>query len=687
MNNKKILPSVLLGVGLVCMVVVLSSFVLSVNARRLPNDYAHWDEKSIPISLQCAACHPAQFKAWCGSDHAWALRRQTAELDDEPFSGRMLRAHGVTQRFTTGENGQRLLEDSAAGRKFPTSFVVGHTPLVQYLVPGERGAFHTPSAAWDTEKREWFDIFADDARLRASGMDKRLPGEWGHWLGRGMNFNSQCARCHTSGFSKNYNPDTDTYNSAWKEPGVSCIQCHRLAAAPDPGDGCLVAPKHRRMTAKQVSDNCASCHARAEELDDAFRPCDRFEDHFRLELPVAAGVYWPNGMQRDEVYCETGFRLSRMAKAGVTCVDCHRRENGELILPYEDNSLCYRCHETGLTEIHGTRAPISHGAPDNTCDKNSIGGRCVECHMPDSVYMGRDSRRDHSLNIPDPALSVELGIPNSCTMCHKDKDDAWAAEVLARAIPRQKMEERRPRTRAVHAAQMGKGNTDDLLTVLEKEDIPAWRATLLELLAHQPHDRRIVDAAGALSADPDPLVRTAAAGIMGDHVARLLEDDARAVRHVAAWTLLHHDFARLAGTKALAEIKAAALHRADQPTGAMQLASIALAEGDTSEAERQYKRAIEMDPVSPVPYMDYAVLLARLKRPMEALQQMLSCTRRVPDHAEAQYRLALILAEVGQYRAALVALERALKADPHHSAALEARKTLQNYLRVNSPKF
>ena len=119
----------------------------------------------------------------------------------------------------------------------------------------------------------------------------------------------------------------------------------------------------------------------------------------------------------------------------------------------------------------------------------------------------------------------------------------------------------------------------------------------------------------------------------------------------------------------------------------MQLASIALAEGDTSEAERQYKRAIEMDPVSPVPYMDYAVLLARLKRPMEALQQMISCTKRVPDHAEAQYRLALILAEVGQYRAALVALERALKADPHHSAALEARKTLQNYLRVNSPKF
>ena len=118
----------------------------------------------------------------------------------------------------------------------------------------------------------------------------------------------------------------------------------------------------------------------------------------------------------------------------------------------------------------------------------------------------------------------------------------------------------------------------------------------------------------------------------------------------------------------------------------MQLASIALAGGDTAEAERQYKRAIELDPASPVPYMDYAVLLARLERPIEALQQMLICTRIAPNHAEAQYRLALILAEAGQYRAALVALERALKADPHHAAALEAREALMRYLRANVPQ-
>lgn len=50
-----------------------------------------------------------------------------------------------------------------------------------------------------------------------------------------------------------------------------------------------------------------------------------------------------------------------------------------------------------------------------------MGARCVECHMPESLYMARDPRRDHSFNSPDPLLSVELGIPNACTMCHEEK--------------------------------------------------------------------------------------------------------------------------------------------------------------------------------------------------------------------------------------------------------------------------
>ncbi len=42
----------------------------------------------------------------------------------------------------------------------------------------------------------------------------------------------------------------------------------------------------------------------------------------------------------------------------------------------------------------------------------------MNCHMPGRTYMELDFRRDHSLRIPRPDLSVEFDTPNACTGCH-----------------------------------------------------------------------------------------------------------------------------------------------------------------------------------------------------------------------------------------------------------------------------
>ena len=644
---------------------------------------AHWAQEQVPVSLQCAACHTRQFEDWAGSDHAWAWRQTDAALDAEPFHRQELNAHGATLSFaTTPQGGYRLLQPTAAGepRSYEVHSVVGRTPLVQYLVRGERGALQAPSAAWDVLRHEWFDLFAQDERLSAEGLAERAAGDWGHWLGRGMNWNSQCAWCHMTGFHNRYSEEGDSYDSTWQEPGVTCTQCHRPAPAADAKDGCLVRPEERKLTAEQMHDNCASCHARREELDEDFRIGDKFDDHFRLELPILPGVFWPNGMQRDEAYCETGLRLSRMGAAGVTCLDCHDPHTAQLKLPQEDNSVCLRCHADG-TEVNGTPAPIVQHAPAGLCPEGSMGARCVECHMPASPYMARDPRRDHSFNIPDPTLSEQLGIPNACTMCHRDKSDTWAAEALARALPEeQKAAAYRLRTTAVHAALTGIGNTEGLMMALQDETVPAWRATLLELLARQPELPEIQAAAAEAAADDSPMVRAAAARILGANAPQLLHDPVRLVRHAAAWAILSRNYDLLRGTRALSEIEATARHQSDQPAGAMQLATLAEARGDTAEANRQYERAIALDPASPVPYMDYAVHLARHNKPLEALRQMLACTRVAPQNAEAQYRLGLILAELGQYQAAATALKRAIQADGSHGAARAALGELRRYL-------
>jgi hypothetical protein len=45
----------------------------------------------------------------------------------------------------------------------------------------------------------------------------------------------------------------------------------------------------------------------------------------------------------------------------------------------------------------------------------------VDCHAPAKAYMVVDPRRDHSFRVPQPDLSVRLGTPNACNLCHTDR--------------------------------------------------------------------------------------------------------------------------------------------------------------------------------------------------------------------------------------------------------------------------
>ena len=92
-------------------------------------------------------------------------------------------------------------------------------------------------------------------------------------------------------------------------------------------------------------ENCASCHARREELNGKFHVGDKFSDHYRLSLPDEAGLYYPDGQVKEEDYEKFGsFSMSRMGNKGVSCIDCHNPHSGKLLLPVENNALCMSCH-------------------------------------------------------------------------------------------------------------------------------------------------------------------------------------------------------------------------------------------------------------------------------------------------------------------------------------------------------
>lgn len=121
-------------------------------------------------------------------------------------------------------------------------------------------------------------------------------------------------------------------------------------------------------------------------------------------------------------------------------------------------------------------------------------------------------------------------------MCHRDKSNEWAAEAVKKYYgPDPKMAKYRDRTRAVQHAYEGK---EDVLPLLmecfRKEEVGAWRATLLDLMDSWAHEPAVQELAAGAVNDPDALTRAAAAKVMGrannPSAGKLLNDPLKVVR-------------------------------------------------------------------------------------------------------------------------------------------------------------
>ncbi|MBI2498123.1 MAG: hypothetical protein HYV75_09540, partial [Opitutae bacterium] len=376
----------------------------------------------------CQRCHAEVYAAWAGTDHALANRRLDAR-DQAAFTTAPQVADGGSRFDLAWAAGRAVMterrDDGSALRHEP-EFILGAKPLWQPLVPAPGGRWQPTDLAFDPARKEWFNVF---------GQEARQPGEWGHWTGRGMNWNSMCAHCHMTGFRKNYDATTDRYASRWVEHGVGCIQCHGPMPAGHDALPANAAPKPAGTPPPfhgdrgRMMQTCAPCHARNEMLTADFQPGDDYDDHHRVALPVDPAVFYPDGQQRDEDFNWTSVRLSRMGHAGVTCLDCHDPHTTRTLLPAADNQLCLQCHAApGRVQPGGTHAipidPVAHSHHP----AGSAGNQCVNCHMPATNYMQRAPRHDHGWLKPDPLLTRELGIPNACNRCHADKSTGWAVQ-------------------------------------------------------------------------------------------------------------------------------------------------------------------------------------------------------------------------------------------------------------------
>ena len=422
-----------------------------------------------------------------------------------------------------------------------------------------------------------------------------------------------------------------------------------------------------RRTEKLAStelETCAACHSRRKVIAKNPRPGEPFLDAY-LPALLEPGLYHADGQIDGEVYEYGSFLQSRMHAAGVTCSNCHDPHSAKLRA--EGNALCAQCHLPAKFDV----AEHHHHQP------GSAGAQCVNCHMPTKNYMVVDARRDHSIRVPRPDLSVSLGTPNACTQCHADRPAQWAAETVAGWYPGGRQTTPHYGT-ALHAGRVGAADAEQQLDrlILDRSQPAIARASALPLLAPyaSPASEPAIKAA---IGDPDPLVRAAAPRALPgtppprfvDATAPLLSDPVRAVRIEAARALAGTDLLALtpeqqtALVKATAELVAAEMVDADRPEAHLNLGLLDLRRRQLPEAEAEYRTALRLDP-NFVPALVNLADLDRARGMDEEGAELLKKAMAIePDNADVRYALGLFLVRTHDYPGALDLLAPRARAD------------------------
>jgi tetratricopeptide (TPR) repeat protein len=619
-------------------------------------------------SASCLECHAEAYHKWAGSHHAEAERLLQTNRDCAAFDPAREFTHGTQKTFVQWQIGQALIAGFGPSHRWQTNVVarvIGEDPLRQFLLPFSGGRYQVQEASYDPRSNQWFNVY---------GGEDRQPGEWGHWTGRGMNWNSMCAACHNTRVQKNYDAATDTYHTTMAEPTVSCEACHGpLKAHVDwqkhyGGTG-KKDPVFPKLSREQIFDMCASCHARRADLTGNFVPGDNFDDHYELATVDSSELFYPDGQIHDEDYEQSAFLGSKMHQIGLTCLDCHPRSLHMAKL--HGNDLCMQCHKGGFP-----KAPAINPTEHSHHASASAGNECVSCHMPQTVYMQRHWRHDHGFTIPDPLLTKQFGVPNACNRCHTDQTADWALTKVDAWYGAKMQRHTRERAQIIARARNGdETSPSNLVHLLQTEEIPYWRAVAAHLLGSWPEDKLVRPALMQGLNDTNAMVRSACvrslAPLVEDEVvARALQprlqDLRRNVRVATAWALR----ATLdTNSPAAADLRRYLELDADQPTGQVQLGAYELTRGSPTNALHYYETAAKWDPYSSGLRHEMAIVLSQLGRLPEAVAQLEEAVKLAPKDAEFHFKLALALSEAGDTTRTLTELEEAVKCDPRHSRA------------------
>jgi len=649
----------------------------------------------------CVQCHQQQTKAWRGSHHDRAMQHANTKTVLGNFNNQKFTYYKITSTFFKKGEQFFVNTDGPTGKlqNFQIKYTFGVEPLQQYLIELPGGRLQALGIAWDSRPaakggQRWYHLYADQNVTH----NNRL-----HWTGADQNWNFMCADCHSTHLEKNYNIESNRFKTSWSEINVACEACHGPASIHvdwanktkgweqhNKDKGLVVAFHERSGVSWNLNADsgnsvrskikntdieieiCARCHSRRNTISQHYAHDKPLLDNYQPAL-LTEFLYYPDGQIKNEDYVYGSFVQSKMYHKGVTCSDCH--EPHSLNLRANGNDVCLQCHAADKFD------KSSH----HFHSKDSEGASCVECHMPQTIYMGVDGRHDHSIRIPRPDLSLSLKTPNACNQCHKTKTVQWANKKMQGWYGKRWPPGWHFGETLFEAQHFKPGVGQDLAAVAASPKIPSIaRATVAYMLQDFP-GRITTLVTQKLLSDKNDLVRLSALHTLDkfDLTTRLrlgfhlLSDPVLAVRIEAARIMsitpknMLSDQQQKILKSAIAEYMEAQLANADRPEAHINMGLINLRMGRYAAAIKNYQQALKIDSGYVSAYINLADLY-RAQQLENKVQEMLNLALQYSAEdsiqaADVYHALGLFFIRQKKMKKALNALSKSVRLQPDNT--------------------
>ncbi len=479
------------------------------------DDNSYMDGATFVTSEKCGECHGDEHDEWSDTLHPKKIQVSTDDTVVAPWDIEVTIpvSDGVdaTVTLTSNETGWFVSLDDTGNHTYQADYVLGGFGWKQRYVTQIDNSKYILPIQWNLETEGWVAYHASDW-YEETGEPK--------FVAISQSWDRRCAGCHATGVEVEFNDTSSEWTATYSELGIGCEGCHgpgSLHVSPPSGED-----RKDFIWNPVDSTACGNCHVRGASVDmlggkttgypmmdgHAIRPGDLLADYYALGPGLHADD--ETSKQHHQQYVDyighthstslstiqendhggdsclqchsTDYRLAdeddkptvETAVNDIECGACHDPHGSDIDhdLRIPQDEVCTQCHLTGDTQAgsspHHSQKEVVEGTItiEGLSGDPWMGGQvtCTDCHMP---LMAKSAIEwdiaSHTFYFISPAKSIELGMPNSCTVsCH---GEGTPGDTMTDQEALDHIEEWEEETTALY-----ENSTADLATAMESLD-------------------------------------------------------------------------------------------------------------------------------------------------------------------------------------------------------------------------